>query len=82
MTARSFIAAACVAFTIALWSAPMEPVRAAAQDVGTDAQRESGKKLYDKYCSQCHGDKGDGEKDSTHGDHTNCGDLPYLRNAK
>ncbi len=39
----------------------MEPVRAAAQDVGTDAQRESGKKLYDKYCSQCHGDKGDGE---------------------
>ena len=34
---------------------------AAAQDVGTDAQRESGKKLYAKYCSQCHGDKGDGE---------------------
>jgi mono/diheme cytochrome c family protein len=34
---------------------------AAAQDVGTDAQRESGKKLYAKNCSQCHGDKGDGE---------------------
>ena len=34
---------------------------AAAQDVGTDAQRESGKVLYDKYCAQCHGDKGDGE---------------------
>ena len=32
-----------------------------AQDVGTEAQRESGKKLYLKYCSQCHGDKGDGE---------------------
>jgi len=35
--------------------------RAAAPDVGSDAQRESGKKLYLKNCSQCHGDKGDGE---------------------
>ena len=36
---------------------------AAAQgpDLGSDAQRESGKQLYSKYCSQCHGDKGDGE---------------------
>ena len=32
-----------------------------AQDVGTDAQRESGKVLYLKNCSQCHGEKGDGE---------------------
>jgi cbb3-type cytochrome c oxidase subunit III len=32
-----------------------------AQDVGTDAQRNSGKALYSKYCSQCHGEKGDGE---------------------
>ncbi len=31
------------------------------QDVGTDAQRGSGQQLYAKYCSQCHGDKGDGE---------------------
>ena len=31
------------------------------QDVGTEAQRESGKKLYLKNCSQCHGEKGDGE---------------------
>ncbi len=31
------------------------------QDVGTDAQRESGKQLYLKFCSQCHGEKGDGE---------------------
>ena len=30
-------------------------------DVGTEAQRESGKRLYGKYCSQCHGEKGDGE---------------------
>ncbi len=33
----------------------------AAQDVGTDAQRESGKKLYLKFCAQCHNDNGDGE---------------------
>ncbi|MEO6214198.1 MAG: c-type cytochrome [Vicinamibacterales bacterium] len=37
------------------------PVPAAAQDVGTEAQRESGKKLYLKFCAQCHGEKGDGE---------------------
>jgi cbb3-type cytochrome c oxidase subunit III len=36
-------------------------VGTSAQDVGTDAQRNSGKALYSKYCSQCHGDKGDGE---------------------
>ena len=36
-------------------------VRAQAPDVGTEAQRESGKKLYLKNCSQCHGEKGDGE---------------------
>jgi mono/diheme cytochrome c family protein len=36
-------------------------VRLSAQDVGTEAQRESGKMLYLKYCSQCHGEKGDGE---------------------
>ncbi len=36
-------------------------VRVAGQDLGTDTQRESGKQLYNKYCAQCHGDKGDGE---------------------
>jgi mono/diheme cytochrome c family protein len=35
-------------------------VRATAQDVGTEAQRESGRRLYLKYCSQCHGEQGDG----------------------
>jgi mono/diheme cytochrome c family protein len=35
--------------------------RSLAQDIGTDAQRESGKRLYLKYCAQCHGEKGDGE---------------------
>ena len=36
------------------------PLRAQGPDVGTEAQRESGKVLYLKYCSQCHGEKGDG----------------------
>ena len=44
-----------------LCAVPAGSVRASAQDVGTEAQRESGKKLYLKYCSQCHGEKGDGE---------------------
>jgi mono/diheme cytochrome c family protein len=47
------IASLCVAL--------LGSARAAAQDVGTEAQRESGKRLYLKYCSQCHGEKGDGE---------------------
>src|SRR5215203_397358 len=57
MTSRALpillILVACVAIT--------GSARVTAQDVGTDAQRESGKKLYEKYCSQCHGDKGNGE---------------------
>lgn len=34
--------------------------RAQSPDIGTDAQREAGKVLYMKLCSQCHGEKGDG----------------------
>jgi mono/diheme cytochrome c family protein len=53
---------ACVAVLIALlWATPAGSVRVAAQDVGTEAQRAAGKTLYLKYCSQCHGEKGDGE---------------------
>lgn len=48
-------AAIAVALALASWAA-----RAAAPDLGTDAQREEGKNLYSKYCSQCHGDAGDG----------------------
>ena len=56
------LAAWCVAVLIASWSvAPAGSMRAQGPDVGTDAQRESGKKLYLKYCSQCHGENGDGE---------------------
>jgi mono/diheme cytochrome c family protein len=29
---------------------------AAAQDIGTEAQRESGRQLYTTYCAQCHGE--------------------------
>ncbi len=56
----------CVAVLFAsLCAWPMGPtgtqLRAQAPDVGTDAQRESGKTLYLKYCAQCHGEKGNGE---------------------
>ncbi len=53
---------ACLALLIAsLWAATTGSVRVAAQDVGTEAQREAGKALYLKNCSQCHGEKGDGQ---------------------
>ncbi|HMI31887.1 MAG TPA: c-type cytochrome, partial [Candidatus Limnocylindrales bacterium] len=52
----------CLAILVALLcAAPAGSMRAAAPDIGTEAQRESGKKLYLKNCSQCHGEKGDGE---------------------
>jgi mono/diheme cytochrome c family protein len=52
---------ACLAVAIAsLWAAATS-VRVTAQDVGTEAQREAGKKLYLQNCSQCHGEKGDGQ---------------------
>jgi mono/diheme cytochrome c family protein len=55
---------ACFVVLIAVWCAALAGsagARAAAPDVGTDAQRESGKKLYLRYCAQCHGENGDGE---------------------
>ena len=60
MTAR-LVARWCVAVLIAVCGAQKGLVRAQAPDLGTEAQRESGKRLYLKYCSQCHGEKGDGE---------------------
>ena len=59
---RRVISRGCLAVAIALLCGSQTGrVRAQAQDLGTEAQRESGKQLYAKYCSQCHGDKGDGE---------------------
>jgi cbb3-type cytochrome c oxidase subunit III len=52
----------CGAVLLALLAAtPAQVVRAQSPDIGTDAQREAGKATYNKYCSQCHGEKGDGE---------------------
>ena len=58
--ARPYLAALAVLIA-SLCAALAGSVRASAQDLGTEAQRESGKKLYLKFCSQCHGEKGDGE---------------------
>jgi mono/diheme cytochrome c family protein len=52
----------CVVVLLALLgAAPTGSVGAQGPDLGTEAQRESGKQTYLKYCSQCHGEKGDGE---------------------
>jgi mono/diheme cytochrome c family protein len=62
MTARRIGTRARLAVLVAsLCAVPAGSARMSAQDMGTEAQRESGKKLYLKYCSQCHGEKGDGE---------------------
>ena len=51
---RDALIAACLLFATGAVAAP--PV-----DVGSDAQREAGKKLYEVNCSQCHGERGDGQ---------------------
>jgi mono/diheme cytochrome c family protein len=61
MTSRLIGPRGCLLVLFALWAATTASVRVTAQDVGTEAQRESGKRLYLKYCSQCHGEKGDAE---------------------
>lgn len=62
--ARRSSLAGCAAVLLALLcTAPTAVVSAAGaggQD-GTDAQHGTGRTLYLKYCSQCHGEKGDGE---------------------
>ncbi|HXW05816.1 MAG TPA: c-type cytochrome [Vicinamibacterales bacterium] len=57
MTSRLMGRAALALLAASLCASPA----AARQDVGTEAQRESGKRLYLKYCAQCHGEQGDGE---------------------
>ena len=60
MTSR-VIAGGCLAVVIAFLAGVSQSGHAAAPDVGSESQREAGKQLYLKYCSQCHGEKGDGE---------------------
>ncbi len=61
MSGRLISRAAIAVLIGLLYGEPFGSDRVAAQEVGTDAQRESGKNLYVKYCAQCHGEKGDGE---------------------
>ena len=65
MTVRLIMRGCAAVLFTALCAATMGPreipLRAQGPDIGTDAQRESGKNLYLKNCAQCHGDNGDGE---------------------
>jgi mono/diheme cytochrome c family protein len=61
MTSRFMWRGCAVALLVLSSTVLRSAVQAAAPDIGTEAQRESGKKIYAKYCSQCHGEKGDGE---------------------
>jgi mono/diheme cytochrome c family protein len=61
MTGRRLLCGGVAVLIACLADATMGSARAQGPDVGTEAQRESGKQLYLKYCSQCHGEKGDGE---------------------
>jgi mono/diheme cytochrome c family protein len=61
---RGALALLVVSLIAAIYSAPAgpaAPLQAQGPDLGTEAQRASGKALYDKNCSQCHGDAGNGE---------------------
>lgn len=54
------------------WGAALaQPAQPGRPDLGTDEQRAAGKVVYDKYCSQCHGENGDGKGIA----------APYLRPA-
>ncbi|HYV20272.1 MAG TPA: c-type cytochrome [Verrucomicrobiae bacterium] len=52
--------AAMTLVSIALAAAPAR-AQEGAKGPGTDTQRQAGQKLYEKSCSQCHGEKGDGQ---------------------
>jgi cytochrome c len=58
---RSSLAACAAVLILSLCLAPARFVRAAGAQAGTGAQLEPGRVIYLEYCSQCHGEKGDGE---------------------
>jgi mono/diheme cytochrome c family protein len=58
---RSSQAACAAALLASLCVAPTRFVSAAGAQDATDTQHATGRTLYLKYCSQCHGEKGDGE---------------------
>jgi mono/diheme cytochrome c family protein len=59
--ARRCTLAVLAVFIASLSAVSLRSVNAQSPDIGTEAQRESGKALYEKNCAQCHGEKGDGE---------------------
>jgi DMSO reductase family type II enzyme heme b subunit len=62
MTAARWLLLASAGVLVAsLCVVTMESARAQTPDVGTEAQRDSGKRLYINYCAQCHGENGDGQ---------------------
>jgi mono/diheme cytochrome c family protein len=58
---RWSVAASSAVLLALLCTAPTQSVRAAGFQDKTDTQHGTGRTLYLKYCSQCHGEKGDGE---------------------
>ena len=58
---RSSIAVGAAVLVAALCLAPTPSVRAAGAQGENSAKNEPGRTLYMKFCSQCHGEKGDGE---------------------
>jgi mono/diheme cytochrome c family protein len=61
MIARLMSRGGVVVLTAACCAAASVGLRAQSPAVGTEAQRQAGQALYLKYCSQCHGEHGDGE---------------------
>ena len=65
MIPRLLSSGSIAALLVALGAAGTTWVRAQGPDLGTEAQRQAGQQLYQKYCAQCHGEKGDGQGDAT-----------------